>query len=269
MWITVIIALVVMWIVGAVFGVSLSLFDRWLKVYQDPLIEKIVAELPGINCGACGEIGCISFAKAVIKNRAMGQGCLPGGAEVNAKIAAMLGLDSQGNERLKVVCKCLAKCSDQKKSFDYRGPQSCGVAHGIGGSIDCQFGCLGLGDCVRVCPTGALAVVDGHVEVDHEKCIDCGLCVKSCPRSLFKFARIGTAKNFYVVGCNNPESGLETKKVCTAGCIGCGICARIIPDSPILLEWKVARIDYGKARGVNLDAAVAKCPAKIIRSFTA
>jgi len=34
--------------------------------------------------------------------------------------------------------------------------------------------------CVRVCPVRAIRVVDGHSEVIHEKCVDCGLCVNEC-----------------------------------------------------------------------------------------
>jgi len=267
MLMTVLIALVVMGTIGALFGVGLDLFDRLMKVEQDPLVEKIVAELPGINCGACGEAGCIPFAKAAVKNRSMGHGCLPGGAVTNAKIAAMLGLNHKAHDRVKVICRCLAKSCEQKKSFDYRGPSSCALAHLAGSAMDCRYGCLGMGDCVRVCPVDALAVVDGHVDVDNTKCIDCGRCVKACPRSIFCFANIGTAKKYFVVGCNNPESGPETKKVCDAGCIGCGLCTRSIPDSPFSLEGKVARIDYPKAQGKDLEPAALKCPAKIIRTF--
>ncbi len=42
--------------------------------------------------------------------------------------------------------------------------------------------CTGCGDCVRSCPTGAIAGENGlrHV-VDKEKCIGCGLCLNTCP----------------------------------------------------------------------------------------
>jgi Fe-S-cluster-containing hydrogenase component 2 len=37
-------------------------------------------------------------------------------------------------------------------------------------------------ECVKVCPTGALARNEktGAVEIDHDKCIHCGKCVAAC-----------------------------------------------------------------------------------------
>lgn len=264
---TILIATVLMAAVGLALGAGLALLDRFLKVEQDGRVGAVAAMLPGVNCGACGKPGCAAYAQAVVKERTMFNGCIPGGAELNAKIAAFLGLESKGSDRMKVLCRCLSCAADQKRSFAYRGPASCAVAHAAGGTLDCRFGCVGFGDCVKVCPVGALTLVDAHVAVDNTKCIDCGKCVRTCPRSLFFFANVGTDKTYCVVGCNNPEPGPEVKKVCDTGCIGCGLCTRVIPDSPFSLEAKVSRIDYAKARGRDLSAAVAKCPQKIIKQL--
>jgi tetrathionate reductase subunit B len=41
--------------------------------------------------------------------------------------------------------------------------------------------------CVRVCPTGALTQSDfAAPEVDQEKCIACGKCVRFCPKQALK-----------------------------------------------------------------------------------
>jgi NAD-dependent dihydropyrimidine dehydrogenase PreA subunit len=41
--------------------------------------------------------------------------------------------------------------------------------------------CTGCGACVDVCPTGAMALVDGKARVDEELCTGCGACVDACP----------------------------------------------------------------------------------------
>ncbi|MGL1901519.1 MAG: 4Fe-4S binding protein [Fibrobacterales bacterium] len=41
--------------------------------------------------------------------------------------------------------------------------------------------CTGCGDCVEVCPTDALEVIDGLCIVDEDECTDCGACVDECP----------------------------------------------------------------------------------------
>ena len=41
--------------------------------------------------------------------------------------------------------------------------------------------CTGCTKCVRVCPTEALRVRNGKVQLDATRCIDCGKCVVACP----------------------------------------------------------------------------------------
>lgn len=40
--------------------------------------------------------------------------------------------------------------------------------------------CTACTKCVRVCPTQALRIRDGKVQLDNSKCIDCGKCVEAC-----------------------------------------------------------------------------------------
>ena len=41
--------------------------------------------------------------------------------------------------------------------------------------------CTGCGLCERVCPRGAVSVVNGKAAVDESQCTACGLCVSTCP----------------------------------------------------------------------------------------
>lgn len=43
--------------------------------------------------------------------------------------------------------------------------------------------CTGCGACVEVCPTEAIALVDGKARVDEETCIGCGACADECPQN--------------------------------------------------------------------------------------
>jgi Na+-translocating ferredoxin:NAD+ oxidoreductase RNF subunit RnfB len=42
--------------------------------------------------------------------------------------------------------------------------------------------CQGCVNCIRVCPTEAIRVVDGEISIIAELCIDCGECLRSCGR---------------------------------------------------------------------------------------
>ncbi|MBN2120869.1 MAG: RnfABCDGE type electron transport complex subunit B [Candidatus Omnitrophica bacterium] len=268
----IIIAVVSLGSIGLVFGVILSVLDKKLKVEQDPLIEEVLNLLPGINCGACGFAGCKAYAGAAVENKDLYGGCLPGGKDINEKIAAALGLKSDfKSTALKVVVLCGAKSDEKKSSFDYIGPRTCSFANISLANIDCRFGCLGLGDCLEVCPTKALSIEAGLVKVDYSKCIGCGKCVEACPRNILKVVE-AVNKDLYVVSCSNTDRGPFTKKVCSKGCIGCGICVKVIKDSCFYLEQGLSKIDYkkiGDKTGQELESALEKCPVKIINKFDA
>lgn len=48
-----------------------------------------------------------------------------------------------------------------------------------------QSDCVACGCCVKVCPLGAIQIMNGIMaEVDMTKCVGCGKCAKECPASL-------------------------------------------------------------------------------------
>ncbi|MFC1514622.1 RnfABCDGE type electron transport complex subunit B [Candidatus Omnitrophota bacterium] len=263
-------ALISLGSIGLLFAVVLSILDTKLTVEEDPLVKEVFELLPGINCGACSFAGCKAYAKAVVQEKNLFKGCLPGGEAVNAQIARAVGLETLcASTPLKVVVHCGSTSAEKKASHEYRGPKSCGLADMAFANIDCRYGCMGLGDCVGVCPTRALQVVSGLVRVDYTRCIGCGQCTRACPRSILRLVDASAAE-LYVVSCSNPEKGPLTKKVCSKGCIGCGICVKMIKDSPFHLEEGLSRIDYDKIKAKKkeeLDLAKDKCPVKIINAF--
>lgn len=53
------------------------------------------------------------------------------------------------------------------------------MVHSITISKDACQGCV---NCIRVCPTEAIRVVDGQISIISELCVDCGECLRSCNR---------------------------------------------------------------------------------------
>jgi len=262
---TVIISILALSLTGFLFGVLLAFLSKKLKVEEDERVKKIVDILPGINCGACGFSGCRAFAEAVVKKRDMFSGCIPGGDSVNNKIKNILGLSSSaGAVRRVAVCHCGARGGEKKITNHYQGPSTCRAADIAGAAIDCLYGCIGFGDCEKVCPVGAIKVKERKVYVDVNVCIGCGKCVKVCPRGLFELVDFNKKVPLYYVSCNNTDKGVEVKKVCSHGCIGCGICVKI-SGSAFVVNDNLSRVNRNKAVLTDVfKTAASKCPTECI-----
>ena len=48
----------------------------------------------------------------------------------------------------------------------------------------CKKGCIGCKLCEKECHFDAVHVVDNHAIIDYDKCKNCGLCAKKCPRGV-------------------------------------------------------------------------------------
>ena len=50
----------------------------------------------------------------------------------------------------------------------------------------CSVGCIACGDCVENCPNSAITMINGNPFIDHDKCVNCGICKYVCSRSLIQ-----------------------------------------------------------------------------------
>jgi len=50
--------------------------------------------------------------------------------------------------------------------------------------------CQGSGECIKVCPHGALRMESGQAVVDHERCDLDGLCIPACPHDAICFVEV-------------------------------------------------------------------------------
>ena len=85
-------AVAVLGILGAVFGLILAYASKVFAVEKDPREEAILGCLPGANCGGCGFPGCGGYAAAVAAGKAPVNACAAGGAAVAAQIAEIMGV---------------------------------------------------------------------------------------------------------------------------------------------------------------------------------
>ena len=177
---------------GALAALGLGAAAKIFYVEVDPLVAAIDEALPGANCGGCGQAGCSSAAEAIAKGLMPPTGCVGGGAEVHAAVAAVLGVEVKETEpRLaQVGCRYPVARSDVK--YAYAGVTDCRAAIMLaGGPKECHVGCIGLGTCVSVCPFDALSLgADGLPVVDEYKCTGCGTCTRHCPVGIMRLTSV-------------------------------------------------------------------------------
>ena len=232
--------------IGIFCAAVLSVASKFMNVKNDERVAEIEECLPGLNCGACGYPGCAGYAAALLSGGKTNL-CSPGGGEVIKKISAILGVEAASVERKIAVVHCLGSDKTQRKKMDYSGIRTCEAAKQLfGGEGACAFGCLGYGDCLKVCPNKAICLEDSLAHIRPDLCMGCGLCVMTCPNKLIT---VESAKIPVSVLCSNVEKGAVTRKKCSSGCIGDGKCARICLSGAILIENNLAKIDYSKCVG--------------------
>ncbi len=231
---TVATAVAIMSGLGVLFAAVLAAAQRVFHVEEDPRLEALVDLLPGTNCGACGAPGCAGFADELIAGRTSPGACTVADPETLEEIAGLLGVDVGMAERRVARLKCAGDEGSVRRLAGYAGVPSCRAAVLVdGGGRACPWGCIGLGDCERICSFGAIEMDDGGLpKVDPDKCVACDKCVEECPLDLFV---IEPESRRLFVQCNSPLEGEAARAQCSASCDACGRCAA---DAPDIIEMK-------------------------------
>ncbi|MCS7151919.1 MAG: RnfABCDGE type electron transport complex subunit B [Endomicrobia bacterium] len=256
-------SILVMGTVSGFIALLLSFAAKKFRVEVDPRKEAILEILPGANCAACGYTGCEQYAEALIDGNVDINLCKPGGQEVVVKIAEILKKEVATVERKVAVVLCNGGVH-AKDEFIYDGIKRCDIAFKFyDGRKVCKYGCIGYGDCAKVCPFDAIRINKyGIAEVDRLKCTGCGLCVNTCPKGLIKLV---PCKYQVHILCNSKDKGVIVRQICTVGCIGCGLCVKSCPVNDIVLNENLAIMKYNKCN--NCGVCMVKCPTKTIISF--
>jgi RnfABCDGE-type electron transport complex B subunit len=250
-------AIVVLGVLGALFGLILAIASKVFEVKKDPREEAILSHLAGANCGGCGYPGCAGCASAILAGNAPVNACAPAGAANAAAIAEIMGQAAPSGERQVAFVRCNGG-TKAKKRFDYVGVKDCMAATKVAaGPLECNFGCLGFGSCVNACQFGAMSIgPNGSAVVNPDKCTNCGACMKACPRKLI--VSIPASEKKVHVACANQDKGKAAMSVCSSSCIGCGLCQKECRKDAIHVENGVAVVDYDKCVGCKMCTKV--CP---------
>lgn len=248
---------------GLFFGVVLAVAYRFLRVATDPRLEIIEEMLPGSNCGACGEPGCSRFAQGLLSGTHSPALCTVNSPEAIEAIAEFLGVKAGRREKRVARLHCAGGRKQAHQIAEYQGFDGCAAAAVVaGGGKGCLFGCLGLGDCMKVCNFDAIHMNrDSLPVVDPEKCTACRDCVIVCPRDLLE---IMPARYRLIVQCSSPLAGEDALALCRVACDACGRCALDAAPGTIRMQENLPVINYANPDSLR-QKATRRCPTGAIQ----
>ena len=100
-----------------------------------------------------------------------------------------------------VLCSCEKTFNAKRDSFNES--YSCAMVNNYSGTgTDCKYACIGLGDCVKICPQEAI-IIKNRTAVVTNLCIGCGKCVSVCPLQIIRLIPKGTKE--YTVCANKSD----------------------------------------------------------------
>lgn len=256
------IPIVIVFSLGLFFAVILSLASKIFAVKSNPLTDKIREELPGINCGACGYVGCDSYAAALSQwEGAEPNLCTPGGESVARKICEILDTPYEEVLSKHAVMLCAGSLEHIKYVMDWQSLNSCAANKSFyRGRGSCYRACLGFGDCVEACPYDAISIENGLAVINRSRCTGCGICVGVCPGNLLTMM---TGEDLIYVACSSNAKAKDTRKGCSTGCIACNRCVKVCEDDAITVFHNLASIDQEKC--TKCGKCIEVCPVNIIK----
>jgi Na+-translocating ferredoxin:NAD+ oxidoreductase subunit B len=254
----IIVAVLTLGMLGIVFGIILGIIAKKFSKKENPLVEKIYAILPGLDCGACSFPGCKQYAESCVQTKNIDFHCGPGGEKVMDKISKILGITVEESEKLIPRIKCNGGGNAQN-AFMYQGVETCHGVRTVANLKSCPIGCSGFGDCTIACKFNALSLKDGLPVVNYDNCIRCGACARACPNDLIEMT---PESHSVYIKCKSHDPGRKKAKYCKTSCITCSLCVRECPKQAIEIVDNLPVIDYEKC--IRCGICVTKCPRKII-----
>ena len=125
MIIQILIPLVILGVLGVIFGSLLGFASKKFAVPEDPLFPKLRNVLPGANCGGCGFAGCDAYARAVASGEAQPGKCPVGGSACTQAMSTILGVETVQEAPQVAFVHCSGTCEAASDRFQYHGVLSC------------------------------------------------------------------------------------------------------------------------------------------------
>ena len=127
-------------------------------------------------------------------------------------------------------------------------------------------GCLAR-PCMINCPKNAVDFRDGQAHIDHQKCVNCGLCKKNCPFHAIVYVPIPCEESCPVGAISKDAQGRE--RIDPDKCIYCGRCVMSCPFGAIMEKSQLIDVFVALHRRTEKKKVVAMVAPAIAGQFRA
>ncbi|ARN56462.1 monomeric [FeFe] hydrogenase [Sedimentisphaera salicampi] len=109
--------------------------------------------------------------------------------------------------------------------------------------------------CMVNCPKDAIQIHNGRAEIDEDKCVNCGICLKVCPYNAIVEIPVPCENACPVGAISKDESGKE--QIDYSKCIFCGRCMTACPFGAIMERSQIIDVARKLAEGRKVAALTA------------
>ena len=198
-------------------------------------------------------------------------------AVLKYKIMATLGYNIDDEEDELTPLSEYARHSLEKKDFTDTiltvVDEACSACVRINYTVTnlCK-GCEGR-PCMMNCPKEAIQIINGQAHIDHNKCVNCGLCKQACPYHAIVYIPVPCEESCPVNAISKDENGIE--HIDKDKCINCGKCITACPFGAIMEKSQLVQVHESIKSGEKNIAIVAPAiagqfktdPAKILKGI--
>jgi len=180
-------------------------------------------------------------------------------AVIKYKIMAMLGFDDESEEdELKSLGAYIHEAEDGKSALApilnvvEEACSSCQKTNYVVTNM-CQ-GCVGR-SCMVNCPKDSITFCNGRAVINHDTCVNCGLCKKVCPFHAIIYTPVPCEEACPVDAISKNSYGKE--KIDMDNCILCGKCMDVCPFGAIVEKTDLFDVIREIKKGNQVVAMVA------------
>jgi [FeFe] hydrogenase (group B1/B3) len=186
-------------------------------------------------------------------------------AIVRSRIIAILGYGVEDEEETKSLAEYARDAIGREKVEE---PVLTVISEACSACVTIKYyvtnacrGCVAR-PCKVNCPKGAIKIPEHMAEIDHEKCISCGLCQKVCPYNAIVYIPVPCEEGCPVGAISKGQDGKEA--IDYKKCIYCGKCTRACPFGAITEKTQI--MDVAKHM-INKRETVAMMAPSIVGQF--